>query len=70
LLRGVSDARVPMLIAVSAYWGIGLPSAWVLSAHTALGGKGVWVGLALGLLFAASLLTWRFYHRRRFWLNG
>ncbi|MGH8480991.1 MAG: MATE family efflux transporter, partial [Nevskiaceae bacterium] len=36
-LRGVKDARVPMLITVSAYWLIGLPLAVALAFQTPLG---------------------------------
>ena len=32
-----------------------------------LGGLGIWLGLALGLVVVAGLLVWRFHRRERFW---
>jgi multidrug resistance protein, MATE family len=59
-LRGVKDTRVPMLIGIFAYWGMGLTSGYVLSRFWGMGAVGLWWGLALGLAVAASILTWRF----------
>ncbi len=70
LLRGIKDARVPMWIAIFAYWGVGLPVAYALSVHTKWGGFGVWIGLAFALALAAALMTWRFFHRRDRWLQS
>lgn len=61
LLRGVQDTRVPMLIAVLAYWVIGLPASYALGFLLGFQGVGVWLGLALGLAVAAGLLMWRFW---------
>lgn len=61
LLRGVQDTRVPMLIAVLAYWVIGVPTSYVLGFVLGLDGVGVWLGLAVGLAVAAALLVWRFW---------
>lgn len=60
-LRGIQDTKIPMFIALIAYWPIGLTSAFVLAFWSGLGGLGVWTGLALGLAVAAVLLNWRFY---------
>lgn len=61
LLRGVKDTRAPMVIAAVSYWGIGVPSGYVLGFWTDLGGVGVWLGLVVGLTAAAILLLWRFW---------
>ncbi len=61
LLRGLQDTRVPMLIAVLAYWVVGVPASYGLGFVLGLGGVGVWLGLALGLAVAAGLLMWRFF---------
>lgn len=61
LLRGLKDTRTPMLIAVLAYWIVGLPAAWVFGFVLGLGGLGIWVGLASGLTVAAILLVRRFF---------
>ncbi len=60
LLRGLKDTRTPMLLAVISYWAIGLPAAWWLGISTGFGGAGIWAGLAIGLAFAAILLSARF----------
>jgi MATE family multidrug resistance protein len=59
-LRGLKDTRVPMLIGIIAYWGIGLTSGYILGLQLGLGGVGLWWGLASGLAAAAAVLTWRF----------
>ena len=58
-LRGLKDARVPMLIAMVSYWLIGLPVAYGLTFVAGLGGIGIWWGLAIGLAAAAALMTTR-----------
>ena len=60
VLRGYKDTRFPALLTVLAYWVIGFPLAWYLGLHTALGPRGVWIGLITGLTVAAVLLVWRF----------
>ncbi|WP_417311023.1 MATE family efflux transporter [Devosia sp.] len=64
-LRGLSDTRIPMLIAIVGYWVIGLPVAWVLGFEFGLGGTGVWIGLATGLGLNAIMLVSRFALRER-----
>lgn len=65
VLRGAADTRVPMLLAALAYWGIGLPVAYVLGFHSPLGPVGIWVGLCVALASASVLLLWRV--RRQLW---
>ncbi|MCM2291269.1 MATE family efflux transporter [Allorhizobium sp. BGMRC 0089] len=60
LLRGLKDARVPMIIALIAYWPIGLVMAWLLAFPLGLGGIGVWLGFLIGLASAALMLGARF----------
>jgi MATE family multidrug resistance protein len=60
-LRGLSDVSVPMGLAIVSYWGVALPLSWTLAFKFGAGPAGIWVGLAIGLLFAAGLLTWRFF---------
>jgi multidrug resistance protein, MATE family len=62
-LRGLQDTRVPMGIAIFSYWIPGYGTAIWLGFFTPLEGFGVWVGLAIGLVFAAGLLTWRWSRR-------
>jgi len=61
MLRGVHDARTPMLIALFGYWGVGLPVGAGLAFLTPLAGVGLWIGLACGLACVSALLLarWR-----------
>ena len=69
-LRGLQDTRMPMLIAIFSYWVPGLGTALWLGFRTPLEGTGVWIGLAIGLVFAAALLTWRWAWRERLGLTS
>ncbi len=62
-LRGLQDTRMPLLIALFGYWMIGFVVAIWLGFYTPLEGTGVWIGLAVGLVAVAALLSWR-WHRR------
>jgi len=59
-LRGIKDVRIPTLITLIAYWGIGLPMSYIFAFKFNLGVNGVWYGLSLGLTLAALLLFFRF----------
>ncbi|MGE0383244.1 MAG: MATE family efflux transporter [Gammaproteobacteria bacterium] len=59
-LRGLKDTRVPMLLTLAAYWGVGFPTAWWLGVVRDGGPALVWVGLSAGLAAAAALLGARF----------
>ncbi|MGX9394008.1 MATE family efflux transporter (plasmid) [Nitrobacteraceae bacterium UC4446_H13] len=58
-LRGLKEARVPMIIALLSYWGIGVPTGYGLAFLAGWGGTGIWWGLAIGLAAAAALMTAR-----------
>jgi len=64
-LRGMNDARMPMLIAGFSYWVVGFSLAYALGIGAALGAVGIWIGLATGLALAALLLTLRFRRQSR-----
>jgi MATE family multidrug resistance protein len=59
-LRGLKDARVPMLLAGGSYWLVGFPLCLALGFGLGLKGLGIWYGLASGLASAAILMTARF----------
>jgi MATE family multidrug resistance protein len=67
LLRGVQDTTVPMGLAAVSYWGIGIPCSYVLGFILGWGAVGLWLGLVVGLVCAATALMWRFWagYRRR-----
>lgn len=64
-LRGYKDTRIPMLVTVLAYWGVGLPVAAALAFATPVGPAGVWYGFIAGLAAAALGLVLRFRRRTR-----
>ncbi len=64
-LRGFKDARVPMLLSLFAYWGIGFPLAYGLGIVLQGGPAQVWVGLIAGLSVCALLLSVRYA-----WVSG
>lgn len=64
-LQGLKDTRVPMLIAVATYWGVGLTTGYVLGLHLGWGTVGLWWGLVCGLAAAAVLLGLRFHRLSR-----
>ncbi|WP_323772201.1 MATE family efflux transporter [Antarctobacter sp.] len=63
LLRGLQDTRVPMIMAGVAYWGVGMPCAWLFGIYFDWGGEGIWMGLVFGLAVAAVLLMQRFWRQ-------
>ena len=69
-LRGLSDTTVPMWLAIGGYWAIGFVASVVLAFPLGLGGRGVWMGLALGLAFVATAVIWRFHRRQRLLPGG
>ena len=64
LLRGIQDTAVPMVIAAVSYWVIGMPASYVMAFLLGWGAQGLWLGLVVGLAFAAVALTSRFWRRR------
>jgi len=53
-LRGYKDVTIPFLIALIAYWIIGIPAGYALASWTAFGPFGFWVGIIAGLTCAAA----------------
>ncbi|AWU43632.1 MATE family efflux transporter [Blattabacterium sp. (Cryptocercus kyebangensis)] len=59
-LRGIQDVNVPMCISFFSYWIIALPIAWLFSIYFKMGGKGVWIGLCIGITLSSMLLIIRY----------
>ena len=61
VLRGVGDTRTPMIMNVLGHWVFGLPVGYALCFRAGWGVAGLWVGLCIGLVFVAVVLTieWR-----------
>jgi MATE family multidrug resistance protein len=61
-LRGISETRTPMIVNVIGHWVLGLPVGYILCFQLGWGVRGLWVGLSIGLVVAALVLTvvwWR-----------
>jgi len=63
ILRGVHDTRVPMLFAAFGYWVVGIGTGAFLAFRTPLAGRGIWIGLAVGLAVVSVLMLWRWSRR-------
>ncbi len=63
ILRGTGETRLPMLIALAGFWGLGLPVGLLFCFSLGLGVIGLWIGITAGLVSVATalLLVW---HRR------
>ncbi|SDY07918.1 multidrug resistance protein, MATE family [Evansella caseinilytica] len=59
ILRGYKDVNVPFVMALIAFWIIGLPLGFVAANFTFLGPFGYWVGLIIGLAVCAAFLLQR-----------
>ncbi|SHG47198.1 multidrug resistance protein, MATE family [Kaistia soli DSM 19436] len=70
MLRGLHDARVPMLYAALGYWGVGLGTSVTLGFGLGYGGIGIWIGLACGLAATSTMLVVRWMRRGRLGLEG
>lgn len=60
MLRGISDVRVPMIIAFVVYIVIALPLGYILMFPCGLGANGMWIAFIVGLTLAAIFLLARF----------
>jgi MATE family multidrug resistance protein len=59
-LYGLQDTRVPMLLSLPTFWGVGLTSGYLLGFPLGFGGVGLWVGQSIGVAIAAIVFVWRF----------
>ncbi|MEH0157518.1 MATE family efflux transporter [Limibacter armeniacum] len=64
-LRGISDVKIPTIIAFFAYWVIALPAGYIMAFYLGFNELGIWYGFLLGLSTAAILLTIRFHFATR-----
>jgi MATE family multidrug resistance protein len=63
VLRGSGDTRIPMLLHLGAFWGIGIPLCLWLAFGAGMGPRGIWWGYVGSLVVAAafqlSRVRWR-----------
>ncbi len=64
VLRALKDVRIPMIATFFGYWVVSLPLGYYLVNFAGFDVKGLWIGLAAGLLVVAILMVLRF-----FWLH-
>lgn len=65
VLRGTGDTRVPAVLHMIAFWGVGIPLGAWLGFRTPLRERGLWIGLVAGLAAAAVLQSLRVIWRMR-----
>lgn len=63
MLRGLRDAKIPAIIGFVSYWIVGLPVSVWLAFGFNMEARGVWWGLAAGLLVACITLGPRLWLR-------
>lgn len=59
-LRGLKDARVPLVFNLFAYWVVGFTLAYGASRGIEPSPRNIWIGFVFGLTVAAILLTLRY----------
>ena len=59
-LRGLKDARMPMILAAASYWLVGAPVCVFLGLGLHMQGLGIWIGLCVALAAAAAAMGARF----------
>lgn len=64
-LRAMKDTMVPLLLAGFGYWVCGIGGGTVLAFVFDWQARGLWWGLAAGLIATGSLLAWRFIRLTR-----
>jgi MATE family multidrug resistance protein len=66
ILRGIKDTLVPMLFGIGSYWLVGIGCAYFFAFILKLQGKGIWLGLAVGVTVSAVILQlrWRYKLQR------
>lgn len=61
MLRGITDVKVPMIIAVISYTIICISVGLTLAFPMGMGAEGIWIGFVIGLSTAAVCLHLRFH---------
>jgi MATE family multidrug resistance protein len=70
ILRGFKITRLPMIFTLLAYWGVALPVGYAFGLLDVfgqpMGARGLWLGLVIGLSFAAFLLLTTVFYVLRY----
>jgi MATE family multidrug resistance protein len=62
-LRGIAETRTPMIVNVIGHWFLGLPVGYALCFRFGWGVRGLWIGLSIGLIVTALVLTFVWWKR-------
>ncbi len=65
VLRGTGDTRVPMLLHLLGFWGVGIPLCLWLAFRAGFGPQGVWWGYVGALIVVATIQLLRVRWRLR-----
>ena len=60
-LRGLKETKFPMFVSIIGFWGIALPSSYLLAFKFGFGGAGILWGMVIGLFIAGLILLIRFH---------
>ena len=60
VLRGLTDAKIPMILSIFVYWIVGIPLGYVLGFSAGYGVYGIWTALSISLILAAIFFGVRF----------
>ncbi|MEM1240619.1 MAG: MATE family efflux transporter [Cyanobacteria bacterium P01_H01_bin.26] len=60
-LQGLQDTRVPMVLNVVGFWGVGLLVGYGLGFQLGMGSRGLWIGQSVAIAAVAVLFSWRLY---------
>ena len=60
-LLGLQDTRVPMLINILIFWGVGMGGGYLMAITLGWGGIGLWYGITLAPAISGIILMVRFY---------
>lgn len=63
MLRGITDVKVPVIIALFAYIIIGMSTGLICAFPLKMGAAGIWIGFITGLSLAAILFHVRFHRK-------
>jgi MATE family multidrug resistance protein len=64
-LRALKDTNFTLLASIISFWGIALPTGYLLATYFQFGGIGLWWGMVLGASCSVLLLYWRFKSKIR-----
>lgn len=58
-LQGLQDTKIPLLLSIPSFWGVGLSTGYLLGFSWGMGGIGLWIGQSIGSAIAAILFLKR-----------